>query len=106
MLRDPERGLVAVEDQRHYEILSEMTDQPLEQRAARLRVGFAAAAQPIGLARERPHRLDRGVGGTLHIVMDGGTIAFQNFKAERQTVIGAAEVREAEVWEIVQVPMW
>jgi hypothetical protein len=38
--------------------------------------------------------------------MDGGTIAFQNFKAERQTVIGAAEVREAEVWEIVQVPMW
>jgi len=103
VLRDPERDLATVEDQRHHDILFvvEMTDQPLEQRAARLRVGFAAAAQPIGLARERPHRLDRGVGGTLHIVMDGGTLAFQNFKAERQTVIGAAEVRE-----IVQVPMW
>src|SRR3990172_6941105 len=45
VMRHAERRFAALEDQRHDQILLvvEMADQALEQRAARLRIGLAAA---------------------------------------------------------------
>ena len=53
VMRDAERVLAAVEDQRHDQVflVVEMADQPLDQRAARLRVIVAAALQRVGIAQ-------------------------------------------------------
>ena len=95
-MRNAQRFLAAVENQRHDQILLvvEVTDEPFKQNSARIGIVVTAPAHRITATLQRVQQRIRGLGGARHVGMDMVVVALQNIEPSREPLVSRAEDRE------------
>ena len=85
VMRNAERFLTAIEDERHDQILLviEMADQPFDQRPACIRIFGAVPAKRVGIGPQRLQQRIGGLCGARHVGVDVVMVAFEDIKSTR-----------------------
>ena len=84
MVRNAELLFTAIEDQRHDKVLFiiKMTDEPLEQDRACVRVAVTATAKGFAVAAQRLQERIGGLCGPRHVAVNVMVVAFQYVKSD------------------------